>query len=137
MLFSYMILQSTGGGGREGGVVGGGGEVYVCTKWISKATQCYVCSEGDGFQCFQTWRKWSKLTVTWQASSHIICENWKIIGKKKERAKAHTHKTYIIWHRKEKDWQIIRIIVGTVHVHVLDLHGHWLVWSDFEHTFTS
>jgi hypothetical protein len=35
MLFSYIILQSTGGGERGGiggRVVVGGGEVYVCTK---------------------------------------------------------------------------------------------------------
>jgi len=31
MLFSYIILQSTGGGGRRGRVVGGG-EVYVYIK---------------------------------------------------------------------------------------------------------
>jgi hypothetical protein len=44
MLFSDIIIQSTEGG-RGGGVVVGSGEVYVCTKWISKATQYFVYSE--------------------------------------------------------------------------------------------
>jgi hypothetical protein len=41
-----LLLVGGGGGGGGGGVSSGGGEVYVSTKWISKATQCYVCSEG-------------------------------------------------------------------------------------------
>lgn len=60
MLFSYIILQSTGGGERGGiggRVVVGGGEVYVCTKWISKATQCLVCSEGWWLPMFPAFQK--------------------------------------------------------------------------------
>lgn len=57
MLCSYIILQSTGGGGRRGGVVVGGDEVYVCTKWISKATQCFVCSEGWWLPMFPALQK--------------------------------------------------------------------------------
>jgi hypothetical protein len=43
-----------------------------------------------------------------------VKDEWKIKKKerRKERAKAHSHKKYTTWHRKEKDWQIIRIIVG-------------------------
>jgi len=56
MLFSYIIIQSTGEGRGGGIVVGGGKLMYVLSEYQKKHNTLYVL-KGDGFQCFQPCRK--------------------------------------------------------------------------------
>lgn len=110
--------------------------MYVLSEYQKQHNALYVL-KGDGFQCFSLAENEANLD-TRKPASHIICEIWKMSRKaKRKKVQWHTAKRHMKYSTGKRE----RLANNqhhcrTAHFYVFNLHGHWLVWSEFEHTST-